>query len=220
MYLGNIKKRIRYSVVHPLGQSDLPNQMSEEELHAKTEAHKQGDDSVKDDLILGHVRLTLQICGGYVGRYPHKKDDIVSAAMLGLVKAVDRAREHLDHDNISGYITLKIHSHISDYLKNDKLIRGPADLVPYTMSIANRSMDQDAGEYYNDAENVVLPPQYDEDDIIINDFLNQLPGMQRKIVELKLMSYTNNEIAKRLGVSTGYIWQILLKVQEKLRKRL
>jgi len=219
MYLGNIKKRISYGVVHPLGQSDLPNQMSEEELQTKLEAYRQGNDSVKEDLILGHMRLTLQICGGYVGRYPHKKNDIVSSAMLGLVEAVNRTRTHIKHNNISAYITTKIHSHIYEFLRTDKLIRGNYNLVPYTIMLLKTLWDEE-NEYYNEAESDSLPPQYDEDTIVVTDLINQFTSQQQEIIKMKLESYTNVEIAKRLGVSSEYIRQILLSIGEKLKRRI
>ena len=221
MYLGNIKRRIRYSVIHPLGRSDLPNQMPEEELHAKVEAYKQGDDSVKEDLILGHMRLTLQICGGYINRYPYKKNDIVSAAMLGLVKAVDWSRTRLKNGNIAGYITTTVHSHISNFLRTDKLIKGNCNLVPYTIKISSIKYDEENWrEYYNEAEATLLPPQYDEDDIMVTDLINQFLIWEQKIIKMKLQGYTNTEIAKRLGVSKEWIGQSLVKIQKKLKRRM
>jgi len=227
MYLGGSKKRIRYNVVHPIGQSDLPNQLSLPELTDLLAKHRAGDTDARETLIMSHVRLVLQICGGYVARYPKKKDDIVSAAMIGLVEAVDRMCAHV-HNNIGGYITIKVHSAIHKFLSEDHVIRIPQkqikkmreeNILPYTINLHGKVQeDEDNTAYTNDAEISLLPPQYDENDYEIHDFLNYLSTQEQEVLKLRLENHTGRDIAKILRISPARVSQILDDIGKKFTR--
>ena len=227
MYLGGSKRRIRYNVVHPIGQSDLPNQLSLPELTDLLDKHRSGDPNAREKLIMSHVRLVLQICGGYVARYPEKKDDIVSAAMLGLVEAVDRMRVHV-HNNIGGYVTIRVHSSIHKFLINDYAIRIPQKqikklkeehILPYTINFNSKIQeDEDNYAYENDADTSLLPPQYDDHEHEISDFLNYLTAQEQEILTLRLENHTGRDIAKIIQISPARVSQILCDIGEKFTR--
>lgn len=223
MYLGKTKRRLRYSISHGLGEVDLPNQLSPTDLVKAITEYKNGSVEARRILIETHLRLTIQIASGYVGRFRSKKEDIISAAMLGLVSAVDRAPRVLYNNNIAAYITTSVHSHIHDFLLHDQLIYIPAKrlqelrqtkLVPYTTTLTPKE-DEDNLEYSNESDAEVLPEIYDINELEVLDFINQLDDMETMIFKLRVEEYNNVEIGARLGVSAEYVGQIRERIKEK-----
>lgn len=209
MYFGNVKKRLSYSI-HVEDMGDIPQPLSAEDLIYFVNQLRAGSEEAREKIILSHLRLSIQIASPYIKHYPDKQDDILQAAYMGIVIAVDRAPKKLYNDNISGYITTTVHSSIAEFLRKDHLVYG-ATCIPCTTKVAVKE-DEDNSEYNNDAEALLFPPQYDDEALVVADFVNRLSPNLRRVCLLRLEGYTDIEIATRFDVSSETIRELRGKV--------
>ena len=152
-----------------------------------------------DLLIESHMRLGCSIAGRYV-RLGGKSDEMVSAAMFGIVVAVDRVkRKLLKHMNVTGYIIHYIHQHCAEALRMDCVIPVPQhnDTKIITCPITNihsKANEAKIGELYEIIEHITHTE------------------LEKDIVFLRQQSYTDSEVASNLGISRSTV--------TKTRKRL
>ena len=145
------------------------------------------------------MRLGCAIAGRYV-RLGGKSDEMVSAAMLGIVVAVDRVKKGLvKHDNITGYIILYIHQHCAEALRVDCVIPVPQhnDTKIITCPITDKRMlatGPRTGELYETLEFIIHTE------------------LEKEIIFLRQQHYTDTEVASNLNISRSTV--------TKTRKRL
>lgn len=215
-----------------LGSQNLPQPLPKDQLndlviklcHEDKRAHVMGA------IIKGHIRLASQIAGRYMWKHPHKTEDIVAAAMHGLVQAVEWAPERLHDHNITPYIVTTIHRFISEYLERDHLVRIPRDTykkrllthkyLPITFPIDPRKED-DEENYEHDTIGSLEPSVYDVDKPIeFDDLCNRLDlnYEERKIINLRVKGYDHEEIAQIIGKKRQWVGFVLGKLQERYIK--
>lgn len=225
-----------------LGSQNLPQQLPENELRDLVIQLCYGDGlsdfptntgdtrtHVMGAIIKGHIRLASQIAGRYMWRHPHKTEDIVAAAMLGLVKAVEWAPTRLEDTNITPYIVSTIHRHISDFLETDHLIKIPRDAykkrlqankyIPIIFDIDPKEDDEENREY--DTVGSFDPPVYDTDKPIeFEDLCSslELTHEERRIIDLRVKGYTQQEVGEIIGKKRQWIGFVLEKLQERYIK--
>ena len=82
------------------------------------------------DLIEQHRGIARKIAGWYILKARHLADDLNSAAMEGVVTAVDRIQRGLiDHDNYYGYICYFIHSFLGKEIRLNETVTPPQRCV-------------------------------------------------------------------------------------------
>ena len=174
------------SYEHPFNSANLAEPLSEEE---KQLALKNKNWNY---LIEGHMRLGCSIAGRYV-RFGGDSDEMVGAAMLGIVRAVDKIKDgQLKHDNITGYIVHYIHQECSEVLRKDTAVPTP------------RKKEKKQIVQLNDA----LDCCYDDFNII--DFEDALESIiendeERLIVELRKQGYADEVIAEKLSIDRNKV---------------
>lgn len=180
-------------------------------------------------IIKGHIRLASQIAGRYMWKHPLKSEDIVSAAMFGLVQAVEWAPERLRDHNITPYIVTTIHRFISEYLERDHLVRIPRNeyskrlqankYIPIIFDIDPKEDDEENREY--DTVGSFDPPVYDTDKPIeFEDLCDrlELTYEERRIIDLRVKGYTQQEVGEIIGKKRQWIGFVLEKLQERYIK--
>ena len=65
---------------------------------------------------------------------------------------------------------------------------------------------------------MVIPPVVDDDNLMINDFINQLPVRTQLAVQYKMQGYVDREIGDKLGISRVRVHQLLMETGEKYRR--
>ncbi len=122
MYLGNMKVRAR-GFTSGFMQKDIPAPLSAEHLESLVVQLGSGSEEVKNQIIMSHLGLTLQIIGRYVEHYPSKTDDLISVAMVSVAESVNKFDTVKKDNNITGYIVSCLHGHLANFIKEDTTVR-------------------------------------------------------------------------------------------------
>jgi len=202
-------------------------------------------DSLFDDLIDANLDLANQIAGHFIRMFPKKRNDIISSAMLGLVRGVHNAPHVMHDNNIRKYLRPRIAGAIHDFLERDFLIRIPRkqwkkmmeveDVVDFMERTFRPGVTlQRFGSGVLTSKPIIFSmigrdPETDEEyhseipapkKYIKRDFDEMLIEMhlterESMIVWLRLSGYTFAEIAERMKLTKPRIIQII----EGLRSR-
>lgn len=211
------KKIKGVSITHPLSK-DLPEQMSDERKNELIAQLLSGDLSVIEELVRGHIRLAIHIAGQYAINAKNKSHDLVSEAILATVIAchIIASGELPADTNYPGYIIVKIHSYLSEYLANDHLIPVPrttlraAKAKGEVITVPTRDCSQFDKEY-NHLTTFEIKDVLDT--IIKND-------LEQQIIQLRSQSMVDREIADVLKMSISKIAAIRADVEERFEQEL
>lgn len=180
---------------HPFATANLKGPLTTEE---KILVVKTGQWEL---LIESHMRLACSIAGRYV-RFGGNSDEMVSAAMLGIVEAVDRFKKgEVDHDNVTGYIIHYIHQHCTRTLQQDCLIPIPRPsrkkiiICPITDAVI--APDEKISELYEVIESITETEA------------------EKMIVFLRQQGYSDYEIAERLNLVRSTVTRIRQRLLER-----
>lgn len=122
----------------------------------------------------------------------------------GFIKAYEKLNQFRG-ENVSGWVSMVIRNHILDELRKEKRNMQVKDF--------DFSKYDPKDEEYDD----LFMGQYSEDDI--KNAIEKLSPMYKKTLELYYFEdLTHDEIAKRLGISSGTSKSNLFKAKEKMKK--
>lgn len=193
---------------HPLFQENLPP-LNEEQIPTLLVRLRAGEAGAFNEACSGHVRLAMQIVGRYLavlGRNDKWADELVSAAMEGLVDAVEKVvAGQMEHDNLTGYIVAYIHRYISQVLERRPIVR-----VPRQTNFDRKA----AGLEPLRMQRVGLTDVPTEDighlDIEIKELLEKAVqnDQDRQVLELRQAGKTDTEIADELDLSRTTVFVI------------
>ena len=192
-----MRQRIQgQSYRHPFANQDLATPLNDEEKInvLKTENW--------DLLVESHMRLGCSIAGRYV-RFGGNSEEMVSAAMLGIVIAVDRIKKGIiKHINVTGYIIHYIHQNCTKALRLDCVIPVPQnnDTKIIVCPITDNNIEVTAinmGELYETIEYITHTE------------------LERNVVFLRQQGHTDIEVASNLNVSRS----IVTKTRKRLLER-
>lgn len=112
---------------------ELPEMISESDLKTLLARLKSGDETVKEAITLGHLRLAVSIARRWTQTHPSQAMQIMSDAMYGVIYAVEHAATKLYDDNITAYIASSVVSKIRNGLEKRFLVRVPrsATIMPF-----------------------------------------------------------------------------------------
>jgi DNA-directed RNA polymerase specialized sigma subunit len=158
------------------------------------------------DLIKQHRGIARRIAGWYILKARHLADDLNSAAMEGVVTAVDRINRGLvSHDNYYGYICYFIHQFLG------KEIRLNDTITPPQRRAHKKCVSLD------------FPVATIDSSIAIWDTMEQLEvaidndSTLRAIVDLRIIGHTDEEIATVVGISLSGVWRFRKQLEEQWR---
>lgn len=196
------------SLCHPLG--GICGQPVEEAFPAL----KAGN---TEPMILGHIRLAIYIASKYAARVPNKSDDLVSEAILALVKAcndIATGELELRDENITSFLTVKIHSKISDFISRDYTISIPPSTLR-TAKAEGRTIQQ-VSTFNLNLDSLTAK----QNSIKVFDILDTLETItktpaEKQIVNLRIKYYDDNEISEKLGMKVSKVREIRKSIKEK-----
>lgn len=171
---------------------------------------RKGNTEAKNELILGHVRLAVSIVDRYIIIYScrHSDDMLDSAAIEGLTVAVNRVEQgHLKHDNVTGYIIKFIHNYISECLRK----------LPPVYTPRGHSYPRYVG-----AEMLEIMVQEDNPHalIVVKDLIDCTirNERERRIVDLRIIGYTDKEIAKIMDIPQVSVFRIRQTLKQRFER--
>jgi len=157
-----------------------------------------------DSLTESHMRLGCSIAGRYV-RLGGDSDEMVGAAMFGIVRAVDKIKDgQLEHDNITGYIVHYIHQECSESLRKNTTIptprkKPPKHIFPLTATTSTSYDDFNIVDFEDVLEKII---ENDE---------------ERLIIELRREGFMDKAIAEILGISRSQVTKSRLRLAKRYR---
>jgi len=169
---------------------------------------KKGENSdISELLILGNLRLAYYIAHGFATNNKHLKDDLISVAILALCRCVDGIKDRLIDDNIGKYLAVNIRLSILDFLRKSKSLI----VTPYGVPSVITIRADDGVEYDDNSEFL---------DIL--EMLRSLPksDVESDVLELKILGHQQNEICEIMGISKGYVSQIMGRLRARYLKML
>lgn len=224
-----MQKMQRASFEGPFSDADLPQPMPHAEMAQLVDRLRQGDSTVKATIIANHMRLAMSVVTKFSLRYASFLDDMIGAAMMGIVQAVEWAPTRLYDNNIAPYIYATVERHIRDVIEH----RFPIDIprgqfktlmeekeafVPLIQYVSTGPYDEENPTNHFDYLDDHAAKVVEEHPLLFEEFLESLAlnHRERTVVNLILEDYKQTEIAKIMDVSDEYVHQIRMKIKEKI----
>ena len=186
---------------------DYPQKLEPKVLTVVLKKVRENDKTAIETMILHHVRLVISIVNNYIATYncDHLGDDLDSAALIGLVIAVNNvaAGRMAEHENIGGYIVTNINNALSNCLRGDSTVYFPRDAERkriFTLADSIANCDETIGLFEELAA------------VTTNT-------LEKDILELRRKGYIDSEIGTRLGLSRLAVLRIRSKLKTRFQKR-
>lgn len=197
-------------------------EMIEEDLDLFMQYKETGDIEIRNKIVERNIPYAGYISRTYVGRYPIDREDLVSIATFGLIKAVDgyNPNKGIPFENFAFYC---MRNELNMEIKKVKR-RMLADVVSLDMAFVNRK----DGHAYSPMDR--LPAKCDvEKDGLDRAISKELLDIAEKVLtkqELRVIKsrfweedYLNQgEVAEQLGVTQSRISRIETSATKKLRE--
>lgn len=217
-----------FHIYHAILGIDAPNKfpppLSPEEESAAFEKARAGDEKARERLILHNLRLVSHIVRKYYGAH-RDAEDLVSIGTIGLVKAVDTFKTE-SGTRFATYGARCIQNEILMYFRAQKKRAGDVSLGE-TIDV-----DRDGNPLtYMDVISTTEDPgeEFDKKERIrraLNIVKCRLDERERQIIVMRYgllgltRSFTQKEIAEKLGISRSYVSRIEKSALEKLKDAL
>jgi DNA-directed RNA polymerase specialized sigma subunit len=219
------------SIHNPLGTAIIPDEIDSDILISLVKQLRNGDTSVIDKIINGHIKLAISIACRYVSQQPRYVDDIISEAMQGLTIAVKDAPKKLKDDCITPWIVTNVHRYIHDFLSKNNIFyipqstiyrkhkKGESIKIPKVFPIQENNTTKDQKVKKKDSE-IVSSKEEDVRDIMetINAAIwhendRRKREIKQMVISLRANGYNDREIAEMLDLSISYVQRMRAEVE-------
>ena len=217
-----ISKGFLFFALHIKNGNSFPRALSSKEEKELFLKFKQGDIKAKSILIEHNLRLVAHITKKYCSN-ASDQDDLISIGTIGLIKAVNT------YDDSKG---IKLATYASKCIENEVLMYFRSQKKSSQDISINEPIDSDSEGNPLTLMDIVSVEDTIADDISdkieftkLYKFIEELDDEREKeIIILRYGLYgvpplTQNQIAKKLGISRSYVSRIEKRVIEKLRKK-
>lgn len=179
---------------------------------------KQGDDDAFQILLENHHRMIYKIINSLSynnSAFDIDKDNLYQEGSIALYDSCFSFEEGKGA-KFTSYAYMNIHSRIySYYRRNCNYYMYEAysfDSInnEYHINLATLKISEDPVMYHREKE-------YEE---YLNNFMNNLPSLDKKILELRDNDYSYKEIARQLNVTPKKVDNHLRMMKEKLKKKM
>ena len=204
--LGKPIKPMKYT--HWLSQL-LPPRLEDDEKEALIPEILRGDAAAIKRAIEGHMGLIGRIVGCYAWQAPNKVDDMLSVGFLTCCEGVNIfAQGDLSHENLTGYLSTKIHGAIFDFLIEDQTVRPSKKLVKRDMKDMTYSCE------LSDIRNREIIHQFDTPTDLIEEI--GIRDVEKIVAVMAIEGYTDREIAATIKKSSVWVGKIRKTVGQRI----
>lgn len=171
-----------------------------------------GDKVAIERMILSHVRLAISIVNRYVavGGLYHLANDLDSAAMEGIVLAVNRVAEGgmANHENVTGYIVRYIHNSIIRTAQHDSAIYVPRRQKDRIVEPLRNSIPGKDSQL-----NIQQLEFWDLIDSLTDD------DLEKRILKLRSKGHTDAEIGELIGLNRLQVLRIRTDLFRRFKRK-
>ena len=205
------------------GSSTLPPPLSKEEEASLMEKLKDGDESVREELITHNLRLVVYIARKFdvAGA---GIEDLISIGTIGLIKAV---KTYSPEKNIklATYASRCIENEILMFIRKNSQLKGELSLDEPL------NTDWDGNELLlsdvlgSDPDMVGMNVERDDECRMLRIVLDKLPKRDREIMYMRFgldgqREHTQKQVADIMNISQSYISRLEKKIISMLKKEL
>ena len=205
------------------GSSTLPPPLSKEEEASLMEKLKDGDESVREELITHNLRLVVYIARKFdvAGA---GIEDLISIGTIGLIKAV---KTYSPEKNIklATYASRCIENEILMFIRKNSQLKGELSLDEPL------NTDWDGNELLlsdvlgSDPDMVGMNVERDDECRMLRIVLDKLPKRDREIMYMRFgldgqREHTQKQVADSMNISQSYISRLEKKIISRLKKEL
>lgn len=205
------------------GSSTLPPPLSKEEEASLMEKLKDGDESVREELITHNLRLVVYIARKFdvAGA---GIEDLISIGTIGLIKAV---KTYSPEKNIklATYASKCIENEILMFIRKNSQLKGELSLDEPL------NTDWDGNELLlsdvlgSDPDMVGMNVERDDECRMLRIVLDKLPKRDREIMYMRFgldgqREHTQKQVADSMNISQSYISRLEKKIISMLKKEL
>lgn len=219
----NLSKEGNGSVYYVNGPETLPPPLTKDEELALMARLGEGDDAVREKLIVHNLRLVVYIAKKFessgVGI-----EDLVSIGTIGLIKAVNTFRPD-KNIKLATYASRCIENEILMFLRKTSPLRNEVSIDEPL------NVDWDGNELLlsdilgSEADVVNKDIELEDEKNLLIKTINSMNERERTIMSMRFglggeREYTQKEVADILGISQSYISRLEKRIIERLRKEI
>lgn len=211
-----------FNISNAIISEKLPEPLEKKELYRLLKLLKDGNDTVKNQIIEHNLKLVLYVVNTRFSNLNYEKEDIVSIGVIGLIKAINSY--DIDRDTeFSTYATKCISTEILIFLREQKKQINTVSLSkPMWVSEENDITFEDIVSQNDELSERINNMELQE---ILFRSINKLPERHIKIISLYFgfydgKRYTQKEIAGALNVTHQFISLVIQNSIKKIRKDL
>ncbi len=205
------------------GPETLPPPLSKEEEQELMEKLGEGDEAVREKLIVHNLRLVVYIAKKFessgVGL-----EDLVSIGTIGLIKAVNTFRTD-KNIKLATYASRCIENEILMFLRKTSQLRNEVSIDEPL------NVDWDGNELLlsdilgSDADVVNKDIEFEDEKNLLIKTINSMNERERTIMSMRFgldggKEHTQKEVADILGISQSYISRLEKRIIERLRREI
>lgn len=205
------------------GPELLPPPLSKDEEMHLLARYSNGDETVRDKLIVHNLRLVVYIARKFEGGSSNV-EDLISIGTIGLIKAV---KTFCPDRNI------KLATYASRCIENEILmhLRKTSSLKAEVSIDEPLNVDWDGNELLlsdvlgSDGEEVNRGIETDDEARLLHSLIDKLNPREKLIMQLRFgfdgyKEHTQKEVADQLGISQSYISRLEKKIIERLKQEI
>lgn len=211
------------TVFYVNGPETLPPPLSKEEEQALMDKLSEGDEAVREKLIVHNLRLVVYIAKKFessgVGL-----EDLVSIGTIGLIKAVNTFRTD-KNIKLATYASRCIENEILMFLRKTSQLRNEVSIDEPL------NVDWDGNELLlsdilgSDADVVNKDIEFEDEKNLLIKTINSMNERERTIMSMRFgldggKEHTQKEVADILGISQSYISRLEKRIIERLRREI
>ncbi len=211
------------TVFYVNGPETLPPPLSKEEEQELMDKLGEGDETVREKLIVHNLRLVVYIAKKFessgVGL-----EDLVSIGTIGLIKAVNTFRTD-KNIKLATYASRCIENEILMFLRKTSQLRNEVSIDEPL------NVDWDGNELLlsdilgSDADVVNKDIEFEDEKNLLIKTINSMNERERTIMSMRFgldggKEHTQKEVADILGISQSYISRLEKRIIERLRREI
>lgn len=197
----------------------LPDKLSDEELNNYFLDMKNGDYSAREKIIEHNLSFVIYEVNSKFSNTLCDKDDLVSAGIIGLIKAIDNY-DGTKNSKFATYASKCIDNEIRMSLRNVRKHLNLLRLDDYVNCVSDTTFVELLCDEKDFFENVFTKEEYE----IVRKIISELPFKEKIIVEMYFgfngRKYTQVEIAKEVNISQSYLSRVIKDILNKIKNRL